>query len=56
MSKMIGRIEVLPDPLALARHVAEWMTATALAAAGAVPRVAVRRLDPEDALRAAGVR
>jgi len=34
MSKMIGRIEVLPDPLALARHVAEWMTAAALAATG----------------------
>jgi 6-phosphogluconolactonase len=32
MNKMIGRIEVLPDPLSLARHVAEWMTATALAA------------------------
>src|SRR5271168_2832906 len=32
MSKMIGRIEVLPDPVSLARHVAEWMTATALAA------------------------
>ena len=35
MSKMIGRIEVLPDPPALARHVAEWMTAAALAAPGA---------------------
>ena len=34
MSKMIGRIEVLPDPLALARHVAEWMTATAVASSG----------------------
>jgi 6-phosphogluconolactonase len=34
MSKMIGRIEVLSDPLALARHVAEWMTATALASSG----------------------
>jgi 6-phosphogluconolactonase len=34
MSKMIGRIEVLPDPLSLAHHVAEWMTATAVAAAG----------------------
>jgi 6-phosphogluconolactonase len=34
MSKMIGRIEVLPDPAALARHVAEWITAEALAAAG----------------------
>jgi 6-phosphogluconolactonase len=31
MSEMIGRIEVLPTPLALARHVAEWMTAAALA-------------------------
>src|SRR6266542_21351 len=32
---MNGRIEVLPDPAALARHVAEWMTAAALAAKGA---------------------
>src|SRR5208282_5261971 len=34
VSKMIGRVEVLPDPLALARHVAEWMTTAALAASG----------------------
>jgi 6-phosphogluconolactonase len=34
MSKMIGRIEVLPDPPSLAHHVAEWMTAAALAAPG----------------------
>jgi 6-phosphogluconolactonase len=34
MSKMTGRIEVLADPLALARHVAEWITAAALAASG----------------------
>ncbi len=33
--KMVGRVEVLPDPQALARHVAEWMTAAALAATGA---------------------
>jgi 6-phosphogluconolactonase len=32
--KMIGRLEVLPDPLALARHVAEWMTTAANAAKG----------------------
>jgi 6-phosphogluconolactonase len=31
---MIGRIEVLPDPPSLAHHVAEWMTAAALAAPG----------------------
>jgi 6-phosphogluconolactonase len=31
---MNGRIEVLADPPALARHVAEWMTAAALAAKG----------------------
>src|SRR5262250_3473471 len=30
--KSRGRIEIFPDPLALARHVAEWMTAVALAA------------------------
>jgi 6-phosphogluconolactonase len=29
---VIGRVEILPDPVALARHVAEWMTAAALAA------------------------
>jgi 6-phosphogluconolactonase len=34
MTKMIGRIEVLPDPPSLAHHVAEWMTAAALAAPG----------------------
>jgi 6-phosphogluconolactonase len=34
MSTMIGKIEVLPDPPALARRVAEWMTATALASSG----------------------
>jgi 6-phosphogluconolactonase len=34
MSQAIGRIEILPDPPALARHVAEWMTAAALAADG----------------------
>jgi 6-phosphogluconolactonase len=31
MSQAIGRIEVLPDPLALAQRVAEWMTQAALA-------------------------
>jgi 6-phosphogluconolactonase len=34
MGKAIGRVEILPDPLALARHVAEWMTTAALAAKG----------------------
>jgi 6-phosphogluconolactonase len=34
MDKMIGRIEILPDPLALAHHVAEWITQAALAAPG----------------------
>jgi 6-phosphogluconolactonase len=34
MGQAIGRIEILPDPLALARHVAEWITAAALAAKG----------------------
>lgn len=36
MGKMIGRIEVSADPPALARHVAEWMTALALDAPGAL--------------------
>lgn len=31
---MSGRIEILPDPMAVARHVAEWMTSAALAANG----------------------
>jgi 6-phosphogluconolactonase len=35
MGEMSGRIEILPDPAALARHVAEWMTSAALAANGA---------------------
>jgi len=35
MSRMNGRIEILPDPAALAHHVAEWMTSAALAATGA---------------------
>jgi 6-phosphogluconolactonase len=34
MAQSSGRIEVLADPVALARHVAEWMTATALSADG----------------------
>lgn len=34
MEQFVGRIEVLADPPALARRVAEWMTATALAANG----------------------
>jgi 6-phosphogluconolactonase len=32
MGQAIGRIEILPDPPALAHRVAEWMTAAALAA------------------------
>jgi len=32
---MNGRIEILPDPAALARHVAEWMTSLAVEAKGA---------------------
>ena len=34
MGKAIGRIEIFPDPLALAHHVAEWMTQAAQAAPG----------------------
>ena len=34
MSEAIGRVEILPDPLALAYRVAEWMTQAALAAHG----------------------
>src|SRR5277367_5154367 len=35
MGEMTGRVEILPDPTALARHVAEWITARAMAATGA---------------------
>ena len=31
---MKGRVVTLPDPAALAHHVAEWMTTLALAASG----------------------
>ena len=34
MGNAIGRIEILPNPPALAHHVAEWMTQAALAAPG----------------------
>jgi 6-phosphogluconolactonase len=34
MSQALGRITKFPDSLALARHVAEWMTTTALASTG----------------------
>jgi len=34
MAEAIGRVEVLSDPAALARHVAEWMTAAASASTG----------------------
>ena len=56
MSEAIGRIEVFPDPPALARHVAEWMTAGGARGTRPVPRLALRRLDAEDALRLAGLR
>jgi 6-phosphogluconolactonase len=36
MSQAGSHIEIFPDPLALARHVAEWMTVAALAANGPV--------------------
>jgi 6-phosphogluconolactonase len=35
MREMAGHMEILPDPPALARRVAEWMTGVALAARGA---------------------
>ncbi|MFZ2066648.1 MAG: 6-phosphogluconolactonase [Xanthobacteraceae bacterium] len=34
MNEAVGHIEIFSDPLALARYVAEWMTAAALAANG----------------------
>jgi len=55
--KMIGRIEILPDPLSLAHRVAEWMTAAALAApgpfrvslsGGSTPRILYRLLASDE--------
>jgi hypothetical protein len=37
MAQAIGRIEILPDPLALAHHAASWMTKLALAASAPAP-------------------
>ena len=34
MAEMLGKIEVLDDPLSLAKYVAEWMTQAALASSG----------------------
>jgi 6-phosphogluconolactonase len=34
MAEMLGKIEVLDDPLSLARQVAEWMTQSALSSSG----------------------
>jgi len=34
MSQALGRLEILPSPLALARYAAEWLTTAALAADG----------------------
>ena len=34
MGEMIGRLDVSPDPTALARKVAEWMTVTAIGSSG----------------------
>lgn len=34
MGEMLGKIEVLDDPLSLAKYVAEWMTQAALASSG----------------------
>ena len=53
MDRAIGRIEILPDPPALAHRVAAWMTEAALAAEGPFRVVALRRIDPEGALSAA---
>ena len=57
MNQFVGRIEVLADPLALAHQVAEWMTATALAAkrhfrvalsGGSTPKALYRVLASEE--------
>lgn len=41
MSQVTGHIEILADPLALARHVAEWMTGAALTAREAAFRISL---------------
>jgi 6-phosphogluconolactonase len=60
MSGMNRHVEILPDPAALARHAAEWITATALAAkdafrvslsGGATPKILYELL-ASDAFRA----
>jgi 6-phosphogluconolactonase len=57
MDQAIGRFVVQPDPPALAHHVAEWLTAVALAAArpvrvslsgGSTPRALFERLASDD--------
>ena len=54
---MIGRLEILPDPQTLARHVAEWMTQAALAASrpfrvslsgGSTPKILYSLLASDD--------
>jgi len=58
MNEAIGRIEILSDPLALARRAAEWMTDAALAAkgpfrvslsGGSTPRTTARTSSPSRA-------
>ena len=55
MSEMNGRIEMLPDPAALAHHVAEWMTAAALAAKDAFRVSLSGGSTPKALLHAAGL-
>ena len=50
MGEMSGRIEILPDPPALARHVGGMDDAGGAGGEGRVSRLALRRLDAEGAL------
>jgi 6-phosphogluconolactonase len=55
MNEAIGRIEILSDPLALARRAAEWMTDAALAAKGPFRVSLSGGLDSKNALRTSGL-
>ena len=55
MDQFVGRIEVLADPPALARRLAEWMTAAASAAKGRFRVVALRGIDAQGALQPSGL-
>ena len=54
VSEFIGCIEVLPNPLALAHHVAEWIVEAATAAQGSFQSLALGWVHAEDTLWTSG--